>query len=142
MTAREVEFQRIRECVDRVFNSEKMLFAILAGDSPSEASKIEYEKYEAAGRTIPAEYAEAAKTLYRLAAAGNEFDKAYSQQLCYAIENYLMTVMSPTELGEFKKQNPARYPVKRYNGIFDEFLGEGLMTQEEFDAIYKDAKHE
>lgn len=124
MTPREKEIARIKDAVNFIADDARMLFCILVGDDSKEARRHKYERFDNVGNKIPAEYADTAKALYKIAA--NEFDKFCSQRLCFIIEQFLGTVMSADELKVFKKKTPMQFPIRKFANILEEMEVEGL----------------
>lgn len=112
------ELARISEIAKYIFDDNKMLFAILAGDSFNDIRFGKYEKFENAGGKVPETLAGAAKALYKM--VGTEFDnRLTAQRICYVIQQYLVRLMPPSEFRSFVKTNPLRFPLRYYQNLVE-----------------------
>jgi hypothetical protein len=96
-----------------------MLFAILSNVVPKEAHLLEF------GGVIPSTYVDVSKLLYKVVGAADELKGLASQRICGAIETFLLTVMNPDEVEDFKQQNQMKTPAKNYRSILEELEAEG-----------------
>ena len=120
-TARELEMERLYDAVageNWIADEQRMLFVCLTGADPKDACRMTYEPFDAVGGKIPASYKNSAMALYKI--AGSELNKFSSQRLCAAIESFLGTVMTASELAAFKANTPMKYPIKQYKNILEE----------------------
>jgi hypothetical protein len=104
-----------------IVDDQRMLFACLSNSNPKEAHLLD----EFTG-TIPANYADVAKVLYQVVSESPELEGLASDRICAAIDDFLATVLSSTELSEFKRQHP-RSTKPKYANILEEMADEGRI---------------
>jgi hypothetical protein len=128
MTAREQELARLYDAVAGehwIADEQRMLYVCLSGGDPKDGCRMVYEPFDDIGGKIPESFKDRAQALYKI--AGSELNKFSSQRLCLAIESYLGTLMTKTELAAFKASSPMKYPIKSYKNVLEELEDEGRM---------------